>query len=91
MGSKASTPGNAWESDKGWRKGVCLGHGGLTHIPCALHHIMVRGINKSTIFKDDEDKSRFLQRLDENVSKAGASIYAWVLNLPMPASLHRFV
>jgi len=48
-------------------------------IPGALHHIMVRGINKSAIFKDDQDKVRFLQRLDENVSKAGASIYAWVL------------
>jgi len=48
-------------------------------IPGALHHIMVRGINKSAIFADDEDKSRFLQRLSENVTKAGASVYAWVL------------
>ncbi len=48
-------------------------------IPGALHHIMIRGINKSTIFTDDEDRSRFLHRLDENVTKAGASIYAWVL------------
>jgi len=45
-------------------------------IPGALHHIMVRGINKSAIFADDEDKSRFLQRLSENVTKAGASVYA---------------
>ncbi len=26
----------------------------------ALHHIIVRGINKAPIFKDDEDKTRFL-------------------------------
>ena len=48
-------------------------------IPGALHHIMVRGINKSAIFTDDKDKSRFLQRLGENVTKAEASVYAWVL------------
>ena len=48
-------------------------------VPGALHHIMVRGINRSAIFKDDEDKARFLQRLGENVTEAKASIYAWVL------------
>lgn len=48
-------------------------------IPGALHHIMVRGINKSPIFKDDEDKSRFLERLGQIVSKGNCSIYAWVL------------
>lgn len=48
-------------------------------IPGALHHIMIRGINKSEIFADDEDRSRFLNRLDGNITKAGASIYAWVL------------
>jgi hypothetical protein len=30
--------------------------------PGALHHIMVRGINKSAIFTDDQDKIRFLDR-----------------------------
>jgi len=48
-------------------------------IPGALHHIMARGINRSAIFTDEEDKSRFLQRLGENVTKAEASIYAWVI------------
>ena len=32
-------------------------------VPGALHHIMVRGINKSKIFDDDQDKSKFLERL----------------------------
>jgi len=45
----------------------------------ALHHIMVRGINKSAIFNDDQDRQQFLYRLGENVTKAGAVIYAWVL------------
>jgi len=38
-------------------------------VPGALHHIMVRGINKSAIFKDNQDRARFLERLGENVWK----------------------
>jgi len=48
-------------------------------IPGALHHIMVRGINKSTIFEDDQDRVQFLNRLGGNVIDARASVYAWVL------------
>lgn len=47
--------------------------------PGALHHIMVRGIDKSTIFDDDEDKTRFLERLGRCVGEGGCSVYAWVL------------
>ena len=47
--------------------------------PGALHHIMVRGINKSAIFEDDEDRVRFLNRFGENVINAGGGVYAWVL------------
>jgi len=45
----------------------------------ALHHIMVRGINKSTIFEDDQDRAQFLNRLGENVTEARATVYAWAL------------
>jgi len=31
--------------------------------PGALHHIIVRGIERKTIFKDDADKDNFLERL----------------------------
>jgi len=48
-------------------------------IPGALHHIMVRGINKSTIFEDDQDRAQFLNRLGENVTEARATVYAWAL------------
>ena len=48
-------------------------------IPGALHHIMVRGINKSTIFEDDEEREQFLNRLGENITDARASIYAFAL------------
>jgi REP element-mobilizing transposase RayT len=40
---------------------------------------MVRGNNKATIFNDDQDRSRFLQRLGENIVEAKCSVYAWVL------------
>jgi len=45
----------------------------------ALHHIMVRGIDKANIFRDAEDKARFLERLGQNVQDSKCSIYAWVL------------
>ncbi|OHB60595.1 MAG: hypothetical protein A2167_07990 [Planctomycetes bacterium RBG_13_46_10] len=48
-------------------------------VPGALHHIMVRGINKSAIFIDDEDKSRFLEKLGETVILGNCTVYAWVL------------
>jgi len=47
--------------------------------PGALHHIIVRGINKAPIFKDDQDKTRFLERLAENVLDGACAVHAWVL------------
>lgn len=48
-------------------------------VPGALHHIMVRGINKAAIFIDDQDKSRFLEKLGETVILGSCTVYAWVL------------
>ena len=48
-------------------------------VPGALHHIMVRGNNKTDIFNDDQDRNKFLQRLGENITEAKCSVYAWVL------------
>ena len=48
-------------------------------VPGALHHIMVRGINRSVIFEDDQDRSRFLERLEQKVVETQSSVYAWVL------------
>jgi REP element-mobilizing transposase RayT len=47
--------------------------------PGALHHIMVRGIDRTAIFKDDQDRARFLDRLGGNITGGQCSIYAWVL------------
>lgn len=48
-------------------------------VPGALHHIIVRGINKADIFNDDQDRTRFLERLGETVEKGQGTVYAWVL------------
>ncbi len=48
-------------------------------VPGALHHIMVRGIDKSSIFKDDQDKIQFLKRLGEILVHGKCSVYAWAL------------
>jgi REP element-mobilizing transposase RayT len=40
---------------------------------------MVRGINKSVIFKNDTDRTSFLQRLGEKVIETKSAVYAWVL------------
>jgi putative transposase len=48
-------------------------------VPGALHHIMVRGIDRAKIFKDEQDKTAFLERLGQNVLEADCSVNAWVL------------
>ncbi len=40
---------------------------------------MVRGIDRTTIFRDTEDKGRFLERLGQTVQESQGVIYAWVL------------
>jgi REP element-mobilizing transposase RayT len=40
---------------------------------------MVRGINKTDIFIDDQDRVNFLQRLGKNIIEGKSSVYAWVL------------
>ena len=47
--------------------------------PGALHHIMVRGINRAHIFADVADKTRFLERLGQNLRQGQCAVYAWVL------------
>jgi hypothetical protein len=44
--------------------------------PGVLHHIMVRDINKSAIFTDDQDKIRFLDRLGQTVMEGQCAVYA---------------
>lgn len=45
----------------------------------ALHHVIVRGINRSPIFKDDDDRREFLRRLQVGIEKTQLTCYAWAL------------
>jgi len=54
--------------------------------PDALHHVMVRGLERRVIFRDDQDRADFVARLAA-LAKAGAwTVYAWAL-LPNHAHL----
>jgi REP element-mobilizing transposase RayT len=45
----------------------------------AIHHIMVRGIEKGKVFKGDADKDHFLERLGEILQDTKTICYAWAL------------
>jgi len=44
--------------------------------PGALHHIIVRGIERKTIFKDDADRDNFLERLQNILTDSNTSCFA---------------
>jgi len=45
----------------------------------ALHHIMVRGIERSKVFRSDADRDHFLERLGEILQETKTICYAWAL------------
>jgi len=47
--------------------------------PGALHHIIVRGINRRKIFSDDADRDDFLDRLGDILSGTKTPCFAWTL------------
>lgn len=47
--------------------------------PGALHHIIVRGIERRSIFKDDQDRFSFLERLGQVVEQTHTVCLAWAL------------
>jgi REP element-mobilizing transposase RayT len=47
--------------------------------PGALHHIIVRGINRRRIFFDDTDRDAFLDRLADILSDSKTPCFAWAL------------
>lgn len=48
-------------------------------IPDLLHHVIVRGVNREDIFRDDADKRRFLQRFSSLLAETGTECLAWSL------------
>ena len=47
--------------------------------PGALHHIIVRGIERRKIFKDDADRINLLDQLWKVLSETGTKCFAWAL------------
>jgi len=47
--------------------------------PGALHHIIIRGINRERIFQDEKDRSNFISRLGDLVKKSNTGCFAWSL------------
>ena len=53
--------------------------------PDALQHIIVRGIERQRIFRDDADRVALLTRLGLVLEPSGTACYAWSL---MPNHVH---
>ena len=47
--------------------------------PGALHHIIVRGIERRRIFSDDLDRDNFIERLGDILTETQTFCFAWAL------------
>lgn len=56
--------------------------------PGALHHVMVRGIERGLLFRDDRDRADCVARLAHVVQRTGLTVLAWAL---LPNHLHLLV
>lgn len=56
--------------------------------PGALHHVMVRGLERHLIFRDARDRAEFLSRLSAVHERTGLGILAWAL---LPNHFHLLV
>ncbi len=50
-----------------------------------IYHVITRGIERRTIFRDETDRKEFLSRLSEDLTATKSQCYGWVL---MPNHLH---
>ena len=54
--------------------------------PGTLHHVMVRGLERRPIFREDADRADFVARLARLAEQGTLTVYAWAL-LPNHAHL----
>jgi putative transposase len=54
--------------------------------PGTLHHVIVRGLERGAIVRDDTDRDAFVARLGDVAQATGTAVYAWAL-LPNHAHL----
>jgi putative transposase len=57
-------------------------------IPGAIHHVIVRGIERRRIFNNDQDYQSFISRLETSLTRTQASCYAWAI---LPNHLHLLI
>jgi putative transposase len=48
-------------------------------VPGTLHHVMIRGIEGINIFREEEDRKAFVDRMGDLVKETGTRILAWAL------------
>ncbi|MDA8163429.1 MAG: transposase [Desulfobacteraceae bacterium] len=49
------------------------------NVPGAIHHVIVRGLDRQDIFLDDHDRRDFLDRLETGLAQTGCRCFAWAL------------
>ena len=54
--------------------------------PETLHHVMVRGLERGVLFRDDTDRADFVARVAALAERGALTVYAWAL-LPNHAHL----
>jgi hypothetical protein len=45
--------------------------------PGVLHHIIIRGIERRNIFRDNKDRDNFIDRLSDLLPATQTACYAW--------------
>ena len=58
--------------------------------PGALHHVMIRGIEGTAIFRNGKDREDFLARVGRIVEAGALSVYAWKKGTFVPKRLGNF-
>ena len=55
--------------------------------PGVLHHVMIRGIERRLIFRNNKDREDFIERLEALCPAMHTSCYAWALAKILEMSL----
>jgi putative transposase len=58
---------------------VSMPRKGRIDAPGALHHIIIRGIERRKIFRDDKDRDEFVRRIGLIFGESCTACYAWAL------------
>ena len=48
-------------------------------VPDALHHVIIRGIERNRIFTDDVDRDNFLNRFGNILTETLTACFSWEL------------